>query len=105
LLPLIVLLATDVWTAPPARADPGEIVFQARSAKCHGETGKTDTPPARALKVAPLVNDPRLAEMTPAEIVALVKSDPKHRGVVELEDADLEAAAVYVRKLAAKPVP
>jgi hypothetical protein len=38
--------------------------------------------------------------MTPTEIVGLVKSDPKHQSVVQLEDADLEAAALYVKRLA-----
>jgi mono/diheme cytochrome c family protein len=81
-------------------ATQGATIFQARCARCHGTTGKTDTDLGRVLKVAPLTNDARLARMTPAEIVNLVKSDRKHRGVVHLEKADLEAAAVYVKQLA-----
>ena len=75
-------------------------VFRSQCARCHGERGRTDTSTARALKVAPLVNDARLAAMTPQEIVALVRADPKHRGVVTLRDADLIRAAYFVKQLA-----
>jgi len=83
----------DVDVSPAA-------VFRSQCARCHGERGRTDTSTARALKVAPLVNDARLAAMTPQEIVALVRADPKHRGVVTLRDADLIRAAYFVKQLA-----
>lgn len=105
ILLLLGIFIADASAAARGRCEPGEAVFKARCARCHGETGKTDTPDARALKVAPLVNDARIAAMTPAEIVELVKSDPKHRGVVDLQDADLEGAAVFVKTLAARPQP
>jgi mono/diheme cytochrome c family protein len=97
---LLAMVVLQAVTPEHGYSQPGAAVFQARCAKCHGAAGATDTPMARALKVAPLVNDAKLARMTPAEIAALVRSDTKHRGVVDLEDADLEAAALFVKKLA-----
>lgn len=81
----------------------GAAVFKARCAKCHGESGKADTANARALKVRPLVDTAKLAQMTPAEIVRVIKAGPKHEGMGVLpgpDDADLEAVARFVKELA-----
>jgi hypothetical protein len=43
--------------------------------------------------------------MTSAEIAVLVRSDSKHRGGVDLKDADLEGAARFVKKLASRGRP
>jgi hypothetical protein len=43
--------------------------------------------------------------MSSGEITELIRSDPKHRGVICLEDADVGAAAVYVRELAQRKLP
>jgi hypothetical protein len=59
-----------------------------------------DTPDARALKVAPLADHPRLKRMTPPDIAAAVKANAKHRGIVQLEDRDIDAAAAFVKRLA-----
>lgn len=77
-------------------------VYQSDCARCHGAAGRADTPISRALKVPPLVHDGRLAHMTPEEIAKVVKGDPKHRSIVRLRSADLEAAAVFVKELAAR---
>jgi mono/diheme cytochrome c family protein len=106
-VPLVAALAAGAIAPRAGRAQPPQdedgspaAVFHSQCARCHGERGHTDTAGARALKVAPLVNDPRLAAMTPEAIVALVKADPKHRGVVKLRDEDLLRAASFVRQLA-----
>lgn len=94
------VLATGVASAAP----DGAAVFQARCASCHGPSGRTDTSAARALKVRPLADDPKLARMTPSELVRAITSNPKHRGVNALADADaadIEAAARFVHELAA----
>jgi mono/diheme cytochrome c family protein len=97
------LLAGTVLVAP-AWSEDDAAIFKAHCARCHGETGTSDTPGARALKVRPLVNDPAVAAMTPRQIVDAIKSDPKHGGVAkevyELGDADLERAAAFARELA-----
>ncbi len=93
--------------AAVAQAGPpdGAAVFSARCAKCHGASGKGDMPEARAPKVRPLVNDAERERMTPPEIARAIKSDAKHQGmgsVVDLDDAELEAVAVFVKELAKK---
>ncbi len=98
----LVALAAQVAAA---HAADSRAVYRARCARCHGETGKGDGPGARALKVSPLVAHAGLAELTPQQIVDAVKTDPKHRGVVDLADDDLRAAAAYVKELAGNPVP
>ena len=100
MLAVVVLWCRLGLAQPPAEND-GAAVYKARCARCHGESGKTDTSVGRVLKVAPLVDDPRLARMTPEEIARLILSDPKHQGVVELDRNDVEAAAVFVKRLAA----
>ena|SRR5215831_10257747 len=94
-----------LWLAAVAKGESldGAAVFRSRCARCHGESGKTDTSAARALKVRPLFNDPELARMTPDEIVRLVKSDAKHHNVgaaAGIDDAELRAAAEFVKQLA-----
>ena len=90
----------------PSHAEGGAAAFRARCARCHGESGRTETQSARVLKVRPLVADSKLAQMTPAEIVAAVKANAKHQGVdalKDVDDAELRAAAAFVKTLAAKP--
>ncbi len=82
-------------------ASDGARVFESRCARCHGHDGRTDTSVGRVLKVAPLVDDARLARMTPEAIAKLILSDPKHQGVVDLDPDDVQAAAVFVKRLAA----
>jgi hypothetical protein len=53
--------------------------------------------------VRPLVNDAELARMTPPEIARAIKSDAKHQSMgalVDLDDAELEAVAAFVRERA-----
>jgi mono/diheme cytochrome c family protein len=95
------LLCCRLAAAEPPSEKDGAAVYKARCARCHGDNGKTDTSVGRVLKVAPLVDDPRLARMAPAAIAQLVMSDPKHRGVVDLDEDDVKAAAVFVKRLAA----
>jgi mono/diheme cytochrome c family protein len=90
----------------PAVAEPppdGAAVFKTRCARCHGESGKTDTPDARALKVRPLANDAKLARMAPGDIVQAIKSNAKHQSagaVIDVDDTELGAVAVFVKELA-----
>jgi mono/diheme cytochrome c family protein len=84
----------------------GAAIFQARCARCHGESGKTDTAGARALKVSPLANDAKLARLAPPDIVKAITSNAKHQSlgaVADLDDTELGAVAIYVKELARKP--
>lgn len=100
---LLAMLVAAAAAAPPTEAPPSAVAYVKRCAVCHGESGTSDTPQGRALKVAPLVDDVRLAGMSADEIVEAIKESPKHRGVLDFDaipDADLHAAAVYVIHLA-----
>lgn len=97
------LLAAGMLVTDAAAEPDGAAVFQAHCARCHGESGKTDTASARALKVRPLAADPTLARMDTAAIVEAIRSNPKHQGIGALADLgadDLAAAAAFVRELA-----
>lgn len=88
-----------------AGAQDAATVYKAWCARCHGESGKSDTPEARALKVRPFVHDPKFAKMALADIVHAIRSNPKHRdmgAMIGLEDSEVGAAAVFVKELASK---
>jgi mono/diheme cytochrome c family protein len=98
----IVLLAGCAPAALAQDAATDAAAYRAHCAACHGTKGASDTPSARALKVAPFVDDARLAAMAPAEIVAIIRANGKHRAVADLtglSDAELLAAARHVRRL------
>ncbi len=103
----ITLITIALLGAGRAFADPdppdGAAVFHTRCAPCHGESGKTDTESARALKVRPLTDDATLAQMNPAALVEAIRENPKHQGVaalVGISEAELRATAAVVRQLA-----
>lgn len=97
------LLACGLLAGDAAAEPDGAAVFQAHCARCHGESGRTDTAAARALKVRPLVNDPQLARMDATAIAEAIRTNPKHQGIgalIDMSPRDLAAAAAFVRELA-----
>jgi mono/diheme cytochrome c family protein len=99
---VVIAMLAGVAVAGSAAAESAAGIFLDNCARCHGEKGKADLPMSRTLKVAPLVHDARLAAMTPEEIARLVREDPKHAGVAQIRDVDLEAAARFVKELAGR---
>lgn len=101
---LALILVCGLGDTTVAAGPDGAAVFHAHCARCHGESGQTDTSNARPLKVRPLADDAELARMELDAIVEAIRSNPKHRGVGALTDidpAELRAAAAFVRTLAA----
>lgn len=99
---LVLLVVFGLTAAPAQAADPAQ-AFKDHCAKCHGETGASDTAPGKALKVPPLAGDAKIAGMSVADIVAAVKGNEKHTKASVLKavsDADLEAAATRAKELA-----
>ena len=93
----VLLVAISV----PALAADGAAVFKAHCAGCHGETGEADTAVGKAMKVPQLAGDAKIQKMSPSDIVALIKSNPKHPPMVKgLDDDDLNAVAAHVQQLA-----
>jgi mono/diheme cytochrome c family protein len=91
-------VALVVGTGAAFAAD-GAVVYKGQCAKCHGDTGKADTPTAKALKVRAIAGDAKVAGMSDADLIAQIKGNKKHAGL-KLSDADLAAAATYVKQLA-----
>lgn len=92
-----------VAVAPAARAADGAAIYKDNCAKCHGATGTADTPAAKALKVPSLHDDANLKKMTAEDIAKRIKGNEKHPPPVKgMSDADVDAAAGYVKTLFAK---
>jgi mono/diheme cytochrome c family protein len=103
----VVVLLVAALLAGGVRAEPaasgGAAVFQTHCAGCHGDSGRADTPGARALKVRPLAGDPALARMQVAAVVTVITSNAKHRclgALTGVDDAALGLAAGFVRHVA-----
>jgi cytochrome c len=79
-------------------AADGAAVYKANCAKCHGDTGKGDTPAGKAMKVPAF--DAALGAQSADDIAAKVKANPKHASVVKTVGDDLPAAAAHVKEIA-----
>jgi mono/diheme cytochrome c family protein len=99
----LAVAALSVAAAPTAWAADGAAIYKEQCAKCHGDTGKADTPVAQMLKVPSLVGDQDVVKMSAQEAAQAVKANEKHPPTVKgMSDADIEAAATYAKKLAAE---
>ena len=79
----------------------GAALFKEHCAKCHGETGKADTPAGKAMKVPPLAGDAKVAGMSDADVAAKIKGNDKHKAFIKkLTDDDVAAVAAYVKGVA-----
>lgn len=86
-----------------AWAVDGAAVYKEKCAKCHGETGASDTAMGKSMKVQPIAGDAELAAKSIDEIVAAIKESKKHkRPVTSLPDDELKASAAVVKELAGK---
>jgi len=100
LIPAIALLLAS--KAPCLAAD-GAAVFGAQCAKCHGESGHSDTTMGKAMKVPALAGDANVQKMSDADVAARIKGNAKHPPTVKgLSEDDINAAAAYAKQLAGK---
>jgi mono/diheme cytochrome c family protein len=98
---IVCAAAVVVLAGPVAWATDGAAVYKDKCAPCHGETGKSDTGPGKALKLPPLCGDAKVAAMSEADLAARVKNVAKHPPTTKgLPEADLNAVAAYVKELA-----
>jgi mono/diheme cytochrome c family protein len=89
-------LVMPVWAA-----EDGAAVYKAQCAKCHGETGESDTPVGKALKVPHFKGDAKVAGMSVDDIVKAAKANEKHKSfITKLTDDQIGAAAGVVKQLA-----
>lgn len=86
-----------------AGAADGAAVYTAQCAKCHGDTGTSDTTIGKAMKVPALAGDANIQKMSAADVAARIKDNAKHPPTVKsLSAGDIDAAAAYVKDLAGK---
>lgn len=82
-------------------ADADEI-WKAKCQKCHGDTGQSDTPSGKSMKVPPIAGDAKVAGMAVEELAAQIKGTKKHPAPVKgLSDEELNAVAAKAKALAA----
>src|SRR5215470_14357825 len=84
-----------------ASAADGAAIFKAQCAKCHGDTGKSDTTIGKAMKVPALAGDANVQKMSDADVAARIKGNAKHPPTIKsLSDDDINAVAADVKQLA-----
>jgi mono/diheme cytochrome c family protein len=90
-----------VLLAATAHAADGAKVYAGQCAKCHGESGQSDTAAGKAMKAPALAGNAKVAGMSAADIAAAIKASAKHPAAVkQLGADDLDAAAAHVKTLA-----
>ena len=88
--------------AAAAPAEDGAAVYKAQCAKCHGDTGTSDTSAGQSLKVPPIKGDAKVAGASTDALLKTVTENEKHKSVVKKISADeLAAAVAEVKKIAA----
>jgi mono/diheme cytochrome c family protein len=100
----LAIAAIALFVAAPsaAWAADGAEIFKAQCAKCHGDTGHSDTPSGKKMKVPPLAGDAKVAAQELAEIEKEILENKKHPKKIKGMDAgDVAAVATFVKKLAA----
>jgi mono/diheme cytochrome c family protein len=86
---------------PAYAAEDGAAVYKAQCAKCHGETGESDTSVGKALKVPAFKGDAKVAGMSVDDIVKAAKGNAKHQSfITKLTDDQIGAAAGFAKQLA-----
>lgn len=76
-------LAVALLAASPVAAVDGDAVYKEKCAKCHGETGKGDTPTGKAMKVPSMVGDAKLLAASAAELEQGIRENKKHKEPVK----------------------
>ena len=99
----LLIAALVLVTASAASAADGAAIYKAQCAKCHGDSGKSDTAVGKAMKVPTLAGDANVQKMSDADIAARITGNAKHpAGIKGLSGDDLTAVAAYVKQLAGK---
>jgi len=90
------------FVAGASLAVDGEALYKEKCAKCHGETGKGDTPTGKSMKVPSMVADAKVRDGSPAELIKGIRENKKHKEPVKkLSDEELQAVVPVIKRLAA----
>ena len=103
LLRVLMGLVAVMFVTSAAQAADGAAIFKEQCAKCHGDTGQSDTTIGKAMKVPALAGDANIQKMSEADVAARIKGNAKHQPTIKsLTDDDINAVAAYVKQLAGK---
>lgn len=92
---LLVASSSSLW------AEGGADLFKTQCAKCHGDTGKSDTAVGKKMNIPPLAGDAKIAAMSGDDISKQLLAAEKHpKAVKNMSAADAAAVAAYVKQLA-----
>jgi cytochrome c6 len=95
------LLAGFVAVPAILAAEEGADVYKAKCAKCHGDTGKGDTPTGKSMKVPSLVGDEKVLQGSEESLIRAIRENKKHKEPIKkATDAELKAVIPYLKKLA-----
>jgi len=96
LVPAVVMsLAGVVGSAQ----SPGEAIYKAKCAMCHGATGTPSAGMAKSMGIKP-VSDPAIQNLTVAQMIAAVKNGKgKMKPVTGLTDEQIRAVVMFYRSL------
>lgn len=84
-----------------AWAADGADIFKDQCAKCHGDTGLSDTPSGKKMKIDPIAGNAEVAAASVADLAKGIKEAKKHpKAVKGLSDDDVTAVATFTKKLA-----
>jgi mono/diheme cytochrome c family protein len=87
--------------AAPLWADSGAHVFQKRCATCHGDTGASDNPLAKKMKIPPIAGDAKIAATSDEDLAKQILAAEKHpKAIKNLSADDAASVAAYVKGLA-----
>lgn len=79
----------------------GAEVYKEKCAKCHGESGRGDTPTGKSMKVSSMVGDEKVQNASEAELIQAIRQNKKHKEPVKkASDAELQAVIPHIKKLA-----
>jgi mono/diheme cytochrome c family protein len=93
---VVLLLAS----AAPLWAD-GAQLFKEKCAKCHGDTGTSDTAVAKKMKIPPIAGNAKIAATSAEDLAKQILAAEKHpKGIKSLSAGDAAAVAAYVKGLA-----
>jgi mono/diheme cytochrome c family protein len=96
----LIVLAGSGIIARAGDEDPAA-VYKEHCAKCHGDTGRGDTPSGKMLKTPDLVGNAEVAGTPVPDLVKAIQASEKHKAPLKkLSEAQITAGATRAKALA-----
>jgi len=103
---IVTLMLLATWFVPPrsvAQTGPGEDIYRAKCASCHGLDGAGQTAMGRALKIRDLRSED-VQKQTDADLIRILAKGKNKMPAFDgkLKKEQIEQLVVYLRELAKK---